>query len=222
MRVFALWSLDDPMRRSRLLRQPVQVEGLTPIPALPPLRGKERSSLNRVLTAALQATRVQLSLGRMTMVVLARYLSLPQGQVAASALRSAGITPFLFDEQQSYARFYMLWAIGGCRLAVLEDDVADAIKILENAADPPVDEDSPAGFSLPTRWLAALFGVGGLEPTLGWTVLALASRKGRWGATWMGILVSVAAVIAAGTVLAALVHFFNGLLTFGRPVSAYN
>jgi len=120
------------------------------------------------------------------MVVVASYLSLPSAQVAASVLRSAGLTPILFDEQQSYARWTMLSAIGGCRLAVRSEEAVDALTLLTQAVEP----DSASDLDASRGWLPrviASFSIVLLTPALGWLVLGISDRRGRWTETLLGI-----------------------------------
>jgi hypothetical protein len=151
----------------------------------------------------------------MTMVVIARLLDLPQAQVAASALRSAGLHPVLFEETLSYAYWMAMFAFGGCRIVVPEAEVEDAVAIL---GQPPAteamaraDRIDPLGWGW--RTAAGLLGIGLLSPELGWLVLGIRSRQRGAGGGAMGFAVTAigsAMILALGwmalTILFALAN----------------
>ncbi len=154
----------------------------------------------------------KLSLADMTMVVIARLLDLPQAQVAASALRSAGLHPVLFEEHQNYANWTYMLAIGGCRLAVPGDEAQDALAILEH---PPEAAETPDADQIgwPWRMVAGFFGVGLLWPVLGWAIVGARSRR----LDMAHIVLSVALVgLTVGLALAATMEAAHilGLLLF--------
>lgn len=128
------------------------------------------------------------------MVVVARLLDIPQAQVAASALRSAGLHPVLFDEFQNQANWVNMYAIGGCRVAVPETEAEDAVAILDQPFEPEARLIDRTGWGW--RCLAGVLGVGLLTPELGWLVLGVRSRCRGTGGGVMGF-----AVAAVGTAL---------------------
>jgi hypothetical protein len=140
----------------------------------------------------------------MTMVVVARLLDLPQAQVAASALRGAGLHPVLLDETLSYAYWTAMFAFGGCRVAVPDAEVADAAAILDQLSqlrtEALPEEDRIAPLSLGWRLAAGVLGLGLLSPQLGWLVLGVRSRRHGAGGGAMGF--ALAAI--GSTVLLAL------------------
>jgi hypothetical protein len=150
----------------------------------------------------------------MTMVVVARPLDLPQAQVAASALRSAGLNPVLLDEMLSHAYWHAMFAFGGCRVAVPQAEVADAIAILEHAPQPVVetlaraDRIDPLGWGW--RWAAGLASLLLLMgPDLGWLVLCARSRQRGAGGAAMGMAVTlVGCGLILGVTFAALALMF--------------
>jgi hypothetical protein len=76
------------------------------------------------------------------LVALRRFRDLPGALVAKGLLDSAGIKCFLSDENT--VRMDWLWsnALGGVRLWVREDDVAQAVELLDHdfSSDPEVTD----------------------------------------------------------------------------------
>jgi hypothetical protein len=145
----------------------------------------------------------------MTLVVVARPLDLPQAQVAASALRSAGLNPILLDEMLSHAYWHAMFAFGGCRVAVPEAEAEDAIAILGQAPEPVVDALGRGDRIDPIGWgwrvAAGVPGLLLLTPDLGWLVLAVRSRlRGARGARIGMAVTLVASAFLLAMVLAAL------------------
>jgi hypothetical protein len=74
----------------------------------------------------------------MATVVIATFATVDEAHLLASRLRSAGIAAEVRDEN-TLATYAL--AIGGAKVAVPEDEVEDALAILEAE---PADEDPPA------------------------------------------------------------------------------
>ncbi len=62
----------------------------------------------------------------MALVEVARFLDMTEAQVVASALRSAGVFVFVQNEVMGQMDVNLLYAIGGVRLWVPEEDFEDA------------------------------------------------------------------------------------------------
>jgi len=79
------------------------------------------------------------------LATLCRFRDMPQALLAKSVLESAGIECLLADA--NIIRTDWLWSnlVGGVKLRVLEEDLEEASRIL----DQNTDEDSPQGASLP-------------------------------------------------------------------------
>jgi hypothetical protein len=110
----------------------------------------------------------------MALVEAARFHSLSEAQVAASVLRSAGIVAAIADVHYGSVFWIEQRALGGYRLSVADQDLADTIDIL--GSPPPVDPiDEPAAEPLPAvnRAAAAALALT-LGPVAGW----LATRRG--------------------------------------------
>ncbi len=143
------------------------------------------------------------------MRIVARYLSLPEAQVAASALRAHGLHPVLMEEQLVSSQWLYLYALGGLSLSVPASEVQDAVELLRViGADPPVPlepEDEinlePA-FDGPTALAAAL-----VQPLTGAGMVMAGYRVrhdtvrrvtmwlilGAWFAIWAGLVAGTVA-----------------------------
>jgi Putative prokaryotic signal transducing protein len=71
-------------------------------------------------------------------VVLRTYRDITEAMVDRTALESAGIQCFLYEDNLIRLDWFVSNAIGGARLVVSENDAADAAKIL--AEKRPLDE----------------------------------------------------------------------------------
>lgn len=66
---------------------------------------------------------------------VARFLDLPNADVARSSLESAGLSPRLLDEQIAGLDWGYIPALGGLRLAVPQEEVEEALAILGGSLD---------------------------------------------------------------------------------------
>jgi len=75
------------------------------------------------------------------LVMVKRYRDMPEAQVAESILDSAGIDCFLADENT--IRMDWLWSnlLGGYKLMVRPEDHEEAVKLLEQSANPEIQAD---------------------------------------------------------------------------------
>ena len=71
-------------------------------------------------------------------VVLRTYRDITEAMVDRTALESAGIQCFLYDDNLIRLDWFVSNAIGGAKLVVSENDAADARKILDEAR--PLEE----------------------------------------------------------------------------------
>jgi len=71
-------------------------------------------------------------------VVLRTYRDITEAMVDRTALESAGIQCFLYDDNLIRLDWFVSNAIGGAKLVVSENDAADAAKILAEAS--PLEE----------------------------------------------------------------------------------
>ena len=76
--------------------------------------------------------------GRGKPVVLRTYRDITEAMVDRTALESAGIQCFMYDDNLIRLDWFVSNAIGGAKLVVAEHDAADAKKILAEAR--PLDE----------------------------------------------------------------------------------
>lgn len=138
----------------------------------------------------------------MPLSILARFHSQSDAQVAASALRSAGLTPVVFDEHYGGIDWIAQSALGGYRLMLPTDELDDGGAILALAAEASPDAEAPpaASGSLPTTALALLVGLlTGFEG--GWLVAGIRKRLWPEPFAWaMGFLFASSLFVAAGLV----------------------
>lgn len=109
----------------------------------------------------------------MALVEAARFHTLSEAHVAASVLRSAGIVASIADAHYGSVFWIEQRALGGYRLSVPDEDLADTIDILRSP--PPVEPlDEPPDETLPgDRRIAAVALALILGPAAGW----LATRR---------------------------------------------
>ena len=109
----------------------------------------------------------------MALVEAARFHTLSEAQVAASVLRSAGIVASIADAHYGSVFWIEQRALGGYRLSVAEQDLADTIDILRSP--PPVEPlDEPAAEPMTGERRIAAVGLAlTLGPAAGW----LATRR---------------------------------------------
>jgi hypothetical protein len=85
-----------------------------------------------------EESRPEMPEGRGKPVVLRAYRDITEAMVDRTALESAGIQCFLYDDNLIRLDWFVSNAIGGAKLVVSESDAADAAKIL--AEKRPLDE----------------------------------------------------------------------------------
>lgn len=148
----------------------------------------------------------------MALVEAARFHTLSEAHVAASVLRSAGIVVSIADAHYGSVFWIEQRALGGYRLSVAEEDLADTLDILR--APPPVEPlDEPTGEPLPaeSRIVAGALALT-LGPAAGW----LATRRGL-GASLSdrpsGGFAAILLIAAAGGAVVFVVAFVMALLS---------
>ena len=137
----------------------------------------------------------------MDVLVVARYLDFTEAEVVASALRSAGLNPFLPDRERG-----LNWAteqvfLGGSRVMVPACDLDDARAILSDAREQMLAEVAATGevWDLPRKPTSLAWTGLGLfvslfcTPVAGWNVAAW-RRRPTWKRTvalWFSIVLSL-------------------------------
>lgn len=149
----------------------------------------------------------------MGLVLFARFHELPQAQVVASALESAGLTPLVFDRHYGGVDWVAQSALGGYRLMLPEEEAADARAVLADLASQPADpEDQPTAVPPggPIRAVLALgsslFGLG----ELGWLVSRFFRQPtlpGPWTVLLGGLTVLALFALGAGAAIAVTIFF---------------
>lgn len=114
----------------------------------------------------------------MALVVVRRFQTLPEAQVAASVLRSAGIATEILDQHYGSLDWAAQSALGGYRLCAWPEDLSDARDCLAAPTLDPDDLEAPARPSGSLARTAAALTVtwlfGGGEA--GWVVAGLRKR----------------------------------------------
>jgi hypothetical protein len=140
----------------------------------------------------------------MALVEAARFHTLSEAEVAASVLRSAGIDAVIADVHYGSVFWVQQSALGGYRLSVIDEDLADALALLD-APTPEPEVDDETDEPIPTgRRVAA--GMLSLWPEAGWLV----TRRGS-GVAGPAALVA----IGGGVIVFVLLVVLRGL--FGGP-----
>ena len=137
----------------------------------------------------------------MSLAVLSRFHTQSDAQVAASALRSAGLSPVVFDEHYGGIDWVAQSALGGDRVMLPMDEMADGRAILAVAAEagPDPEAEAPVVGSLPATAVTLAGGLltGGEG---GWLVTGIRRRQWLDPTAWF-----------AGVVLAATLFLILGL-----------
>lgn len=134
----------------------------------------------------------------MSLVVIARYYDLNEATIATSALRSAGLSPQLFDDHWASMNWMARSALGGFRVLLPEDELAVGVEMLRNLPEPePLpEEDAIVRPDRPGMTAAALASAALMIPEVGW---ALADqRQRRRPVLWRSLTVLVLGLIALG------------------------
>jgi len=147
----------------------------------------------------------------MALVEAARFHTLSEAQVAASVLHSAGIPASIADAHFGSVFWLHQNALGGYRLSVPEEDVADAAAMLDVPIPAPLD-DEPEELLSPGRRVAA--GALALWPEAGWLVTRrLGPTLTEVGTGW--VLAAVALAVVGGTAFFVISFLFK--LLFAPP-----
>jgi hypothetical protein len=150
----------------------------------------------------------------MSLAVARRFPTLPEAQVAASVLRSAGIAAQVLDQYYGGLDWTAQSALGGYRLCTSFEDLADAREILLPPPLEPDDAEAPAGpsgslartaLALTAAWL-----VGGEG---GWLVAGLRKRTAPSAAELvLGATMGFALAVAALGAISGVVFVVHELL----------
>lgn len=147
----------------------------------------------------------------MALVEIARFHTLSEAEVAASLLRSAGIEALIADAHYGSVFWIEQRALGGFRLSVREEDLADTLDILRHPAEtePLAGEDViPPSLGDNDRVAAAALMLAA-GPAAGWLV----AGRGRFGrlASFVLTLMLAAAALGLFAVGAPWVRLLLGL-----------
>lgn len=134
----------------------------------------------------------------MSLVVIARYYDLNEATIATSALRSAGLSPQLFDDHWASMNWMARSALGGFRVLLPEDELAVGVEMLRNLPEPePLpEEDAIVRPDRPGMTAAALASAALMIPEVGWAMAD--QRQRRRPVLWRSLTVLVLGLIALG------------------------
>lgn len=134
----------------------------------------------------------------MSLVVIARYYDLNEATIATSALRSAGLSPQLFDDHWASINWMARSALGGFRVLLPEDELAVGVEMLRNLPEPePLpEEDAIVRPDRPGMTAAALASAALMIPEVGWAMAD--QRQRRRPVLWRSLTVLVLGLIALG------------------------
>ena len=145
----------------------------------------------------------------MALVEAARFHTLSEAQIAASVLQSAGIAGSIADAHFGSVFWMQQSALGGYRLSVAEEDLADAVAMLDTPPPPPLEDEPAETMSYSQRVAAGALGLA-IGPEAGWLVTRrLGPTLTEVGSGWA--LAALVVAIVGGTV------FFLFNLLFASP-----
>jgi hypothetical protein len=142
----------------------------------------------------------------MALIVVARCHTLAEAQVAASALRSAGLSPQVFDEFYGTAFWVSQAALGGYRLLLPDDEAVEARALLRSLPEPEplAEEDAiPTVKSGGTLMVAAIL-TSFMVPEAAWAITDFRrTDRPRWRAVGI-IALALAMMICVGIIALAV------------------
>lgn len=150
----------------------------------------------------------------MALVEAARFHTLSEAHVATALLRSAGIPASLSDTHYGSVFWMEQAALGGFRISVPEQDLADTVALLDVPSAPadPEDEPEPPAADTGRRTLAVALLVL-LGPAAGWLVAKRRRFGPSSGEVVAGSLMSLTGLLAVGGGLVLLIVIVVELLT---------
>lgn len=131
----------------------------------------------------------------MALVEAARFHTLSEAHVAAALLRSAGIPASLSDTHYGSVFWIEQKALGGFRISVPEQDLADTITLLDVPPAGPDPEDEAAGDEEIGRRSLAVVLMFVLGPAAGWLVAQRRRFGPSIGEVAVGTLISLGGLI---------------------------
>lgn len=158
----------------------------------------------------------------MTLVVAAKFYSLQEAQVAASALRSGGLHAVVFDAFYGGTLWDQQIALMGFRLMVPADERADAVGFFRALPEyrPRRVKLKSSAAAVNGLWRVLTFLVWFVAPPFGWMMVGALrrGRRGRGAEMAMGGLISFGAFLLAAVVGLFLIAVLLGI---DRPNDAY-
>ena len=145
----------------------------------------------------------------MSLVVVARYYDLNEASIATSALRSAGLSPQLFDDHWASMNWMARSALGGFRVLLPEAELEAGVEMLRNLPEPEplAEEDAIVRPDRPGMTAAALASAALMIPEVSWAMAD--QRQRRQPILWRSLTVLVLGLIALGLWATMLLGFLG-------------
>ncbi|MDB5468807.1 MAG: hypothetical protein JWR84_367 [Caulobacter sp.] len=145
----------------------------------------------------------------MGLAVVARFYDLNEATIAASVLRSAGLSPQVFDDHWASMNWMARSALGGFRVLLPQDELAAGVELLRSLPEPePLpEEDAIVPPDRRASAAGAMVSAVLLMPEVGWA-LSDQSRRRRpvW---WRTLTVVVLSLLAVGLWASILLSWFG-------------
>lgn len=145
----------------------------------------------------------------MALAVVARFYDLNEASIAASALRSAGLSAEVFDDHWATMNWMARTALGGFRVMLPQDELAAGVELLRSLPEPEplAEDDAIVPPDRPATAAGAVASAVLLMPEVGWA-LSDQSRRRRpvW---WRTLTVAVLALLALSVWAVILLGWFG-------------
>src|SRR3982751_127543 len=113
----------------------------------------------------------------MGMSIVASFLDPTEAEIAAGALRSAGFRAVAMDQHFAAMDSIARQALGGMRVGVPDEELADAVAFLRSVLDARPRRRARIQRGIGWRLTAIVFGF--LSPPIGWLVGGMGQGRGR-------------------------------------------
>lgn len=141
----------------------------------------------------------------MALVEIARFDDLQEAQIAAGALRGAGLTPLLQNEQWGSVAFFMQRAMGGFRIWTPEEEAADARALIDACR-----QSDPAALD----WTRHPQALSAAPASLFWALVDPQAGGWAWARLRRGFSLSAVIVILMSLMMLAIAVSQPGLRGF--------
>lgn len=132
----------------------------------------------------------------MALVEVARFDDLQEAQIAAGALRGAGLTPLVQNEQWGSVAFFMQRAMGGFRIWTPEEEADDARALIDACR-----QSDPAALD----WTSHPEAISAAPASLFWALMDPQAGGWAWARLRRGFSLSAVIVIMISLLMLAVV-----------------